>query len=112
MLYGIGRVDASGRVASREITEALDWRPGERVDVVITACAVVIRTCPEGLVRVPRRPCVIIPAPARHRRGIEAGDLVLLAAAPEHGLVIVHTLSELDDMLSAYHAARSPARTA
>ena len=28
MLYGVGRVDASGRVASRDIVRALGWRPG------------------------------------------------------------------------------------
>jgi hypothetical protein len=36
---------------------------------------------------------------------ILAGDHLLLAAAPGDGLVIVHTLSDLDQMLAGYHSA-------
>jgi len=107
MLYGIGPVDASGRVASHEIVEALGWRPGDRVEVIVAPRAIVMRSSPGGLVSVPQRPCVVIPGTIRHRRGIRTGDHVLLAAAPDHGVVIVHTLSDLDDMLSDYHASRS-----
>jgi hypothetical protein len=38
MLYGIGRVDSSGRVVNREIIQALHWRPGDRLELV--ACQV------------------------------------------------------------------------
>jgi len=31
MLYDIGRVDGSGRVASNDIIDALGWRPGSEV---------------------------------------------------------------------------------
>jgi hypothetical protein len=107
MLYGIGRVDASGRVANREITQALHWRPGDRLDMVLTPAAIVIRACPDGLLRVPRRPAIVIPRPARTLHQIEAGDHVLLAAAPACDLVIVHTLSALDDMLASYHSGHA-----
>jgi len=107
MLYGIGRVDASGRVANHEIVQALGWQPGDRVEVTVANRAIVMRTSPGGLVSVPQRPCVVVPGAIRHRRGIRTGDHVLLAAAPDHGVVIVHTLSDLDDMLSDYHASRS-----
>ena len=110
MLYGIGRVDASGRVANHEIVEALGWRPGDRVEVIVAPRAIVMRSSPGGLVSVPQRPCVVIPGTIRHRCGIRTGDHVLLAAAADHGVVIVHTLSDLDDMLSDYHAPRSLAR--
>lgn len=107
MLYGIGRVDASGRVAAQEIVDALGWRPGDEVEVIVAPRAIVMRTSPGGLVCVPQRPCVVIPGTARRRRGISPGDHVLLAAAPEHGVVIVHTLSELDEMLAGYHSDRA-----
>src|SRR5690242_9548014 len=99
MLYGIGRVDASGRVVNREILEALRWRPGDGLEVVLNPSAIVVRACPDGPLRVPRRPCIVVPGPARTLHGIEPGDHVLLAAAPEYGVVIVHTMSVLDDML-------------
>jgi hypothetical protein len=107
MLYGIGRVDSSGRVANREITEALHWRPGDRLDMVLMPSAIVVRACPDGLLRVPHRPAIVIPRPARTLHRIEAGDHVLLAAAPAYDLVIVHTLSALDDMLASYHSANA-----
>ena len=104
MLYGIGRVDSSGRVANREIIEALHWRPGDRLEIVLMPSAIVIRACPDGPLRVPQRPSIVIPRPARTLHRIEAGDHVLIAAAPAYDVVIVHTLSALDDMLASYHS--------
>ena len=105
MLYDIGRVDGSGRVASGDIIDALRWQPGSTLDVIVTLHAIVIRTAPGGRLRVPPRPCIIIPSHARRPHGISPGDHVLIAAAPEFGLVIVYPLSALDEMISRYHAA-------
>ena len=105
MIYGIRRVDRSGRVAGGDIVDALRWRPGSALDVIVTLHAIVIRTAPGGRLRVPPRPCIIIPSHARRPHGISPGDHVLIAAAPEFGLVIVYPLSALDEMISRYHAA-------
>lgn len=107
MLYDVGRIDAAGRIAAQQIVDAVHWRPGDTVEVIVASRAIVMRASPSGLVSVPRRPCVVIPVAARRRRGISPGDHVLLAAAPEHGVVIVHTLAELDEMLAGYHSAGS-----
>jgi hypothetical protein len=105
MLYDIRRVDGSGRVASGDIVNALRWRSGSTLDVIVTQRTIVIRTAPGGRLRVPPRPCIIIPSHARRPHGISPGDHVLIAAAPEFGLVIVYPLSALDEMISRYHAA-------
>lgn len=104
MLYDIGRVDASGRVACNEIISALRWEPGTRLDVILTPRAIVIRAAPGGLFPTSRRPCILIPSHARRPHGIKPGDHVLIAAAPEHGFVLVYPLSALDDMVSRYHS--------
>ena len=65
MGYGIERVDPSGRVTSRRITDALRWRPGDRLAMTLTPSAVVLCSSPDGLLRVPRRPCIAIPVTAR-----------------------------------------------
>jgi hypothetical protein len=109
MLYDVGRVDGSGRVASNHIIGALRWRPGSRVDVILTPRAIVIRAVPDGLFCVPRRPCIVIPSHVRRPHGIEPGDHVLIAAAPDFGLVIVYPLSALDEMISRYHSAQPEA---
>ena len=80
MLYDIGQVDISGRVSSRGIVAALGWQPRDRLELHLTAGAVVLRTSAEGLLQVPQQPFIVIPAAARHRYAIKPGDRVLLAA--------------------------------
>jgi hypothetical protein len=64
MLYTIGRVDPSGRVTNRGITDAVRWQPGDRLAMTLTPSAVVLCPAPDGLLRVPPRPCIAIPAPS------------------------------------------------
>ena len=108
MLYGVGRVDASGRVSNRDIVRALGWQPGDRLEVIPTLSAIVILSSPDGLLSVPVKPYIVIPASARRLHNIEAGDHVLLAAAPEYGIVIIHTRQAMNDMLARYHSSFPP----
>jgi len=109
MLYDIGQVDASGRVASREILDALRWQPRDRLELILTAGAIVLRACSDGLFSLPQRPRIVIPATARRRHAIKPGDHVLLAAAPDYNTVIVYPLSALDEMIARYHSAHPAA---
>ena len=109
MLYDIGRVDDSGRVASNDIINALHWQPGSKLDVILTPRTIIIRTAPGGLFTVPQRPRIIIPSHVRRAHEIKLGDHVLIAAAPDYGLVIVYPLSALDEMISRYHSAHREA---
>jgi bifunctional DNA-binding transcriptional regulator/antitoxin component of YhaV-PrlF toxin-antitoxin module len=104
MLYDIGPVDASGRVANREIVKALRWQPGDKLEIILTSGAIVIRASPDGLFCVPQKPRIMIPATARRRHAISAGHRVLLAAAPDFGIVIVYPPSALDKMISRHHS--------
>jgi hypothetical protein len=108
MLYDIGQVDASGRVASRDIVAALCWQPRDRLELILTGGAIVLRASPDGLFCVPQRPRISIPARARRRHAIGPGDHVLLAAAPDYGTVIVYPLSALDEMIARYHSRILP----
>jgi hypothetical protein len=109
MLYDIGRVDHSGRVASNDIINALRWRPGSKLDVILTPRTIIIRAASGGLFTVPQRPRIIIPSHVRRAHDINPGDHVLIAAAPDHDLVIVYPLSALDEMISRYHSAHREA---
>jgi hypothetical protein len=104
MGYGIERVDPSGRVTSRRITDALRWRPGDRLAMTLTPSAVVLCPSPDGLLRVPRRPCIAIPVTARRLLSITPGNELLLAAAPEYRIVITHTMQAMEDMLVSFYA--------
>jgi bifunctional DNA-binding transcriptional regulator/antitoxin component of YhaV-PrlF toxin-antitoxin module len=105
MLYGVGRVDASGRVSNRDIVRALGWQPGDKLEVIPALGGIVILSSPDGPLSVPLKPYIVIPAAARLLHNIEAGDHVLLAAAPEYGIVIVHTRQAVNDMLARYHSS-------
>jgi hypothetical protein len=76
MLYGVGRVDASGRVSNREIVRALGWQPGDKLEVIPALGGIVILSSPDGLLSVPLKPYIVIPAAARLLHNIEAGDHV------------------------------------
>jgi hypothetical protein len=82
VVYGFGRIDASGRVADRAITGALGWQPGDRLTLAADAGVVIARRDPGGMVTMRARPCIVIPAALRRRCGLRPGDQVLLATFP------------------------------
>jgi hypothetical protein len=104
MLYTIGRVDRSGRVKNRGITDAVRWQPGDRLAMTLTPSAVVFCPAPDGVLRVPPRPCIALPVTARRLLSIAPGDELLLAAAPEYRIVITHTMQTMEDMLVSFYA--------
>ncbi len=108
MLYGVGPVDASGRVKNSDIVRALGWQPGDKLEVIPGLGGIVIFPSPDGLFTVPFKPCIVIPAAARRIHNIKPGDHVLLAAAPEYSVVIVHTRQAINEMLARYHSAFPP----
>ena len=77
VVYGLARLDRSGRVADRSVTGALGWCGGDRLTLTARAGVVVIRRDPSGPVTVPPRSCVPIPAALRHRCGLLPGDPVV-----------------------------------
>jgi hypothetical protein len=101
VVYGTGRVDASGRVADRAVTRALGWGAGDRLTLTAEAGVVVARRDPGGMVTVPSRPCVVIPAALRRRCGLHAGDRVLLAALPGEDALAVYSLAVVDRAIRA-----------
>ena len=108
VLYSVGRVDASGRVKSIDIVRALGWQAGDKLEVVTALGGIVILASPDGLFSVPHKPRIVIPAAARRLHDIGPGDHVLLAAAPEFGIVIIHTRQAMNEMLARYHSAFTP----
>jgi len=102
VVYGFGRIDASGRVADRVTIAALGWRGGDRLSLTAEAGVVVIRRDPSGLVTLPPRPCVPIPAALRHRCGLLPCDPVLLAAVPAEDALTAYSLAVVDQALRAH----------
>ena len=55
VVYGFGRIDASGRVADRVTIAALGWRGGDRLTVTAEAGVMIARRDPGGMVTVPAK---------------------------------------------------------
>ena len=102
MVYGLGRIDASGRVADRTVTRALGWRGGDRLTLTASAGVVTARRDPGGLVILPPRHYIVIPATLRYRCGLLPGDPVLVAAAvPAEDTLTAYSLAVVDQALAA-----------
>jgi hypothetical protein len=104
MIYGIGRIDSSGRIADRTVTTALGWAGGDRLTLTADAGVVTARRDPGGMITLPARAYIAIPAALRRRCGLQSGDRVLLAAAPADGTLTVYSLAVVDQAIRAHRA--------
>jgi hypothetical protein len=110
VVYGFGRIDASGRVANRVTIAALGWRGGDRLTVTADAGMMIARRDPGGMVTVPARPYVVIPAALRRRCGLRAGDHVLLAASPGQDTLAAYSFAVVDQALREHAPAAGEGR--
>ena len=102
VLYGFGRMDESGRVADRAMTTALDWQPGDRLTLTAAAGVVIARRDPAGMVTMPSKPYLVIPAALRRRCGLRPGDRVLLAVFPARDALAAYSVAVVDQALRAH----------
>ena len=104
VVYGIGRIDASGRIADRAVTTALGWRGGDRLTLTADAGVVIARRDPGGMVTLPGRAYIAIPAALRRRCGLRPGDRVLLAALPGEDTLAAYSLAVVYQAIRAHGA--------
>lgn len=102
VVYGIARIDASGRICERAIITALSWAGGDRLTFTAEAGVVTARRDPGGMVTLPASTYITIPAPLRRRCGLEAGDQVLLAALPGQDVLTAYSLAVVDQAIRAH----------
>ena len=84
------------------ITGALAWREGDRLTVTASPGVVTARRDPRGMVTVPARACLAIPAVLRRRCGLRAGDRVLLAAVPGQDMLAAYSFAVVDQAIGAH----------
>jgi hypothetical protein len=102
VVYGTGRIDASGRVTDQAVSCALGWREGDRLTLTAAPGIVTARRDPRGMITVPARGCIAIPAVLRRRCGLRAGDRVLLAAVPGQEMLAACSFAVVDQALRAH----------
>jgi hypothetical protein len=109
VIYGMGRIDASGRVADRVVTQALGWQFGDRLTLSGTSGVVLARRDPAGMLALGQKPYITIPSVLRTRCGLRTGDRVLLAATPDEDMLTVYPLSTLHQAIHNSRAAEGGA---
>jgi bifunctional DNA-binding transcriptional regulator/antitoxin component of YhaV-PrlF toxin-antitoxin module len=102
--YAMARLDVWGVVSNRATIDGLGWRGGDRLHITVVACSVVVQRHSSGAFVMPNRPYVAVPATVRHHSGLGSGAQVLLVADPEQDALVIHPLSAVDAMITAYHA--------
>jgi bifunctional DNA-binding transcriptional regulator/antitoxin component of YhaV-PrlF toxin-antitoxin module len=102
VVYGIARIDASGRICERAVITALGWAVGDRLTFTADAGVVTARRDPGGMVTLPASAYITIPAALRRRCGLEAGDQVLLAALPDQDSLAAYCLAVVDQAIRAH----------
>jgi bifunctional DNA-binding transcriptional regulator/antitoxin component of YhaV-PrlF toxin-antitoxin module len=102
VVYGFGRMDESGRVADRAMTSMLGWRAGDRLTLTAAAGVVIARRDPAGMVTMPAKPYLVIPAALRRRCGLRPGDRVLLAVFPACDALAAYSFAVVDQALRAH----------
>jgi hypothetical protein len=70
--------------------------------VTAEAGVMIARRATGGMVIVPTRPYIVIPAALRCRCGLRAGDHVLLAAVPGEDLLAAYSFTVADQAMRAH----------
>lgn len=101
-IYGIATVDGGGRVTDQHLIRALGWVPRERVNITVSEGSVIVRAEPDGVFTLTGKGHLQIPAAVRRWCAMTVGDRVLLVAAPDDALLIVHAVAALDALVTRY----------
>lgn len=97
--YVVTAVDVRGRLGDRSGLRAMDWAPGHRISVHVTAEMAIITGRADGPSAITRQGHLRLRSSDRHALSLEAGDRVLLVARPSRDLLIVYPIPVLDMML-------------
>ena len=108
VVYGTGRIDAPGRIADQTVTAALGWSGGDRLTLTADAGVVTARRDPGGMITLPARACIAIPAALRRRCGLHPGDRVPPAALLHEDTLAACSLAVVDQAIRAHGASPHP----
>jgi hypothetical protein len=106
-LPGMPRLDASGRFCARGLLQALGWGPGHRVDLAVVGDAVVIAGSITGRQAVGGRGELAVPAAARSLTGLAGDARVVLVAAVEQNVLVVHPQAIIVGLLADHYARQA-----
>ncbi|WP_019819416.1 hypothetical protein [Saccharomonospora saliphila] len=110
-VFGAALVDGKGRVSEGRVVRALGWQSGDRLTITVVDRSVLLHRRADGAFVMSATPYVTVPAAARARSGVRAGQRVLVAADVAHDVLVVHPPSAVAAMLAGYHAGLAGGET-
>ncbi|GIM96856.1 hypothetical protein [Paractinoplanes toevensis] len=99
----VASVDCNGRILDSALLESLEWLPGLRFDVRVSAGLILLTAAEDAEHVVRRRGELRLPATIRHWCGLTTGCRVLLVAEPESERLVIHPPAALGAMLRGFH---------
>jgi len=107
LLLDVSRLDASGRFCARGLLQTLGWGPGHRVDLAVVGDAVVIGGSVTGRQAVGCRGELAVPAAARSLSGLAGDARVVLVAAVDQDVLVVHPHATVLRLLAGHYAQQA-----
>ena len=107
LLLDMANLDGSGRFSARGLLRALGWMPGRRIDLAVVEEALVIGSSPTGQHTVGARGEIAVPGSARALLGLESDHRVVLVAAPERGVLVVHPHAQVAQLLAEHYRGQA-----
>lgn len=107
LLVGMAAVDHSGRLRDQALLAVLGWNPGDRVAIRAYAQMAVLSRDVQGPFVIDSRGQVFLPASTRALFRVDTGDRVVLVTARESGVLMVHPVAVVAELLMDYYSSRA-----
>jgi hypothetical protein len=107
LYHTVTPVDARGRLADRSPIRALGWQPGQPITITVRQRAIVVTAQAGAADCITRQGHLRLAARIRHICRLNAGDRLLVAAAPPFGVLVAYTMALLESILLRHHTTAS-----
>jgi hypothetical protein len=98
-LHRTALLDDHGRVREATLFALLGWKPQQAVEVVEHGVGLLVRASPDGPVVLDPKGRLRVPDALRKFRGSAAGEVLLLSASPDDGVLVLSSTSLLDSLV-------------
>jgi len=102
--FALCLLDDSGRLAGRPLFERLGWSTEHPLWQSLGRGFIALQPAADGTLALDKRMRLGLPPGLQRYCGLRPGDKVLLVAAPEHQMLILHPMAHLAHMVRIFHA--------
>lgn len=102
--FALCLLDDSGRLAGRSLFELLGWSSEHPLGQALGRGYIALQPSTDGTLSLDNRMRLGLPPGLQRYCGLRPGDKVLLVAAPEHQMLILHPMANLAHMTRIFHS--------